>query len=382
MKRWLLLGVIVSAVAVGLWWWQASSRPATAVSASITSLLAGENTAGFARATEPGGLQFPRDLGAHEAYQTEWWYYTGNLRAADGREFGYQFTIFRRALTPEPPADDSEWRSHQVYFAHFTISDIARGRFYQQEKFSRGGAGLAGARAAPYRVWIEDWAVAETAPGVVQISAQTGEVALDVALTQTLPPMLQGEAGLSQKGPEPGNASYYYSLVQQPTNGTLRLGEETVAVSGISWKDHEYSTSALAPDAVGWDWFSVQLENGTALMLVQIRQAGGGVSPFSAGAFVAAGGTTTPLAAGDFSLEVTDTWRSPVSGAEYPAGWEIRVPALDLTLTAVPLMPNQELTVSTVYWEGAVAYEGRLAGEPVSGRGYVELTGYATTNGP
>ena len=174
-----------------------------------------------------------------------------------------------------------------------------------------------------------------------------------------------------------GNASYYYSFVQQPTSGSVTIGNETLSVSGISWKDHEYSTSALSGDAVGWDWFSVQLDDGSALMLGQLRNADGSLSPFSAGTFRSADGSTRPLTSSEFEITVTNTWTSETSGAEYPAGWEIDVPVIGLELTAVPLMHNQELNLSTTYWEGAVAYEGILAGSDVSGRGYIELTGYA-----
>lgn len=380
MRRLIFAAVVLLLVAgFGFWWWQQAAQTTTAVSASLASLVADEDISGYARAIEPGGIIFPRDMGAHEAYQTEWWYYTGNLTAVDGREFGYQFTIFRRALTPPTLTDEStsQWRTNQVYFAHFTVSDIEGGQFYQHERFSRGAAGLAGAQAEPYRVWIEDWSATELSPGVVRLTANSEDVALDIELRQSLPPILQGDAGLSQKGPDPGNASYYYSLVQQPTVGSIRLGDEVVEVAGVSWKDHEYSTNALSSDVVGWDWFSVQLEDGSALMMVQIRQEDGTISPFSAGTFVAADGSVRPLTATDMEITVTDNWRSPTSGAEYPAGWQIRIPALGVDLTAVPLMPNQELNLSTTYWEGAVGYEGTLAGQPITGRGYVELTGYA-----
>ncbi|MBX3058175.1 MAG: hypothetical protein KF770_17060 [Anaerolineae bacterium] len=389
MKRHLVSLVVILVIAAGLWWQrQREAGAATAVSASVTSYLSGEADAGFARATEPGIIQFPQDLGAHDAYQTEWWYYTGNLQAADGRpgdgrEFGYQFTIFRRAVAahnqppishlPSPP---SNWRTNQVYFAHFTVSDITGGQFYQQEKFSRGSAGLAGAQAEPYRVWIEDWSATEIEPGVVQLAAHGDAVAIELQLRQAVPPILHGLAGLSQKGPEPGNASYYYSLVQQPTTGTVQIGDETFIVSGVSWKDHEYGTSALTRDAVGWDWFAAQWDNGAALMVGQIREADGRASPYSIGTWVAVDGQTTILSAADIELTVTDSWRSPATGITYPAGWQLAIPKVGLAVTAVPLMPNQELTLNTTYWEGAVSYTGTLAGEAISGRGYVELTGY------
>ena len=398
MRRWLIPVLILVALAGGYAWWQsATESTAAAADASLIPLLSEEDTAGFARATEPGAIAFPRDLGPHEAYQTEWWYYTGNLETADGRPFGYQLTFFRRALTPDgeqsavnsgQSAQESDaslqpstssWRANQVYLAHFTISDIADEAFYPAERFSRGAAGLAGAQADPYRVWLEDWSAEAIAPGVVRLQARTDEVALDLTLTQTLPPVLHGNEGLSQKGPEPGNASYYYSIVQQETAGTITVQNESYEVAGVSWKDHEYSTSALSPGAIGWDWVSLQLDNGGALMFFQIRREDGTLGPFSSGSFITSAGEVRPLGLDEWQLEVTATWTSPTSGAEYPAGWRIRIPSLDLELTGRPLMANQELNVSNVYWEGAVAFSGTMNGQPVNARGYIELTGYFET---
>jgi predicted secreted hydrolase len=361
----------------------------------------------FARATEPGAIAFPRDLGPHPAYQTEWWYYTGNLETAGGRQFGFQLTFFRVALKPEigderleispsptpnpqSPISNpsiklrtslqspiSNWRTNQVYFAHFTISDVAGDAFYEHERFARGAAGLAGAQAEPYRVWLEAWRAGEVAPGQVRLVAAADDVALDVVLTETLPPILHGDRGLSQKGLEPGNASYYYSIVQQETAGTVRVGAEVYEVAGRTWKDHEYSTSALSPGAVGWDWFSLQFEGGAALMFFQIRREDGSLQPESSGTFIYPDGRTEAIGLDEWELEVTDTWTSPESGAEYPAGWRLRIPSLDLVLAGEPLLADQELNVSTVYWEGAVRFRGTWQGRPVSATGYIEMTGYA-----
>lgn len=393
MRRFLIILVVVLALAAGWYWWAgAQESGAEGAQASLLPLLSEEDTAGFARATEPGAIAFPRDLGPHPDFQTEWWYYTGNLQADDGRRFGYQLTFFRRALavadggsqTADGVALDegqgvSAWRSEQIYLAHFTISDIAGGAFYPNERFSRGALGLAGAQAEPYRVWLEDWSAEETSPDVVRLRAQAEEVALDLELRQTLPPILHGADGLSPKGPEAGNASYYYSLVRQETTGTVTVQGETVAVSGLSWKDHEYSTSALSPGAIGWDWFSLQLSNGGALMFFQIRREDGSLQPESSGTLIMPDGSTREVTLEMWELGVTDTWTSPHSGAEYPAGWRIRIPEVDLMLEGAALLADQELNVSTVYWEGAVQFEGTWQGEPVTATGYIELTGYAGT---
>jgi predicted secreted hydrolase len=358
--------------------------PAYAANAQLTWLDAPVNTSEFRKVTAPQTWQFPQDFGAHEDYQTEWWYYTGNLETSEGRPFGFQLTFFRQALMPplepldDPPIAASNWRSQQVYSAHFTISDIADRHFYPFERFSRGNVNLAGVTASPYQVWVEDWSANEVSSGNVRLQAQTAEVALDLQVAQTLPPVLQGDRGFSIKGLEPGNASYYYSLVQQPTTGKITVSGKTYEITGLTWKDHEYSTSSLSAGTVGWDWFSMQFDNGSALMLYLLRHDDGTLESTSAGTYIAADGETQPLSAQDWQVKVLDTWKSPKSGAVYPAKWTIAIPKLDLALQAKPLMSNQELNTSTAtYWEGAVAFEGSSANQPIRGKGYVELTGYA-----
>ena len=262
-------------------WQQGQSVSAETPTSTLITALSEEADEGYARATEPNNIEFPRDFGAHDDYQTEWWYYTGNLETEDERQFGFQFTIFRRALAPpngEQSTDNSQqstdnessdWQTNQIYFAHFTISDIENGEFYYSDLYSRGAAGLAGAQAEPYRVWVEDWTI-EQDGDIITFNADTGEYALNLDLTQTLPPVLHGDGGLSPKSEEPGNASYYYSQVQQLADGTIQLGDETFEVTGKAWKDHEYSTSVLGEGATGWDWLSLQFDDGTALMLFEI----------------------------------------------------------------------------------------------------------------
>jgi len=337
---------------------------------------------GFAQALTPRHWHFPADFGPHPAYQTEWWYYTGNLDTADGRPFGYQFTIFRQALAPGGPGPDapdgaSPWRTPQVFSAHFTVSDIAAKAFLQKERFARGTLGLAGAEADPYTVWLNDWRISSDGPDRVRIQAGTGAMAIDLSLRQSRPPVLQGQDGLSRKGPEAGNASHYYSLVQQPTEGTITLAGRTHAVQGVSWMDHEFSTSALSPGTVGWDWFSAQFEDGSALMLYGLRREDGGKELFSGGRWID-GDEEVELAADDYVLTVRDTWRSPRSGARYPAAWTLTVPRLDLELAMTPQMADQELiTAMTSYWEGALRYQGHRGERSLRGQGYGELTGYA-----
>ncbi|MEM9908330.1 MAG: lipocalin-like domain-containing protein, partial [Cyanobacteria bacterium P01_D01_bin.44] len=318
--------------------------------ASVEWLSAEESgiSEGFARVSEPKTLKFPQDLGPHDEYQTEWWYYTGNLETEAGREFGYQLTFFRRGLTSavEAGADLSDWRSNQVYFSHFTISDIVDQKFYPHERFSRESAGLSGAQAEPYRVWVEDWSATALAPGKIHLVADAGDVAIDLILDETLPPVLQGDRGYSKKGPEPGNASYYYSIVQQQTQGMVTVADEIFEVRGLTWKDHEYSTSALSPGMVGWDWFSLQLDDGSALMLYGLRKDDGTIADVSSGTYVSADGKTQSIDPADWQIDVLNTWRSPTSKAEYPAQWHIEIPKLGIVLDGKSLMPNQELNIS------------------------------------
>lgn len=361
--------------------WLLSLSPVAAATTQLTWLDAVEpKTPGFEQAMTPRDWQFPQDFGAHPGYQTEWWYYTGNLATPEGRPFGFQLTFFRQALAANSgkATGSSDWRGQQIYSAHFTVSDIEADRFYPTEQFSRSQLGLAGAEATPYHVWLNTWSATELAPGQVRLQAEAEEVAIDLVVRQTKPPVLQGDRGLSIKGQEPGNASYYYSLVQQPTTGTITIRQTPHAVSGVTWQDHEFSTSSLSAGTVGWDWFSLQFEHGAALMLYMLRHEDGSLEPTSAGTFVAADGSQQALTSQDWQIQVRDRWKSPTSGAVYPAAWEMTIPSLGLHLQAKPLMANQELNTSTAtYWEGAVTVTGQQADRAIAGQGYVELTGYA-----
>ncbi len=380
--RWLLWGAVLAAFLVGGYLLVRPARTAE-VRSSLVATSGGEaSTAGFARATEPGALAFPDAFGPHPAYQTEWWYYTGNVETAEGRPFGYQFTIFRRSLVPDAPTRRSAFAAQSVYMAHFTVTDGAAAGFYENERFQRGGAGVAGAQAEPYRVWLDDWSVEEVGPDQYRLRARADEVAVDFTLRSLKPPALHGLAGLSPKSAERGNASYYYSQTRLDTAGTVTVRGEPFAVSGLSWKDHEYGTSSLADNAVGWDWFSLQLSDGRELMFFQIRTAEGGIEPASSGSLVLADGSVRPLARDEVRIEVLDTWESPETGGRYPSRWQLSVPSEGIELTLVPLIPDQELNVSAVYWEGAVRAEGTVRGAPLEARGYVELTGYAGSRAP
>ncbi|HEX3557045.1 MAG TPA: lipocalin-like domain-containing protein [Thermoanaerobaculia bacterium] len=375
---WGLIAVALAFVAVYLL--TRSERPlAPRASLSVAGALRTGNEQGYARAIEPREFHFPADHGPHPEFRTEWWYYTGNLETAEGRRFGFQLTFFRSALAPEMGARESAWATRQAWLAHFTVSDVAGGRFHSFERWSRGAVGLAGARAEPFRVWVRDWsaaAVGEQAPPM-RLAASEGEVGIDLVLQPGKPPVLQGDRGLSRKSSEIGNASYYYSLTRMPAAGAVRLGGERFAVTGLAWMDREWSTSSLGRDQVGWDWFALQLSDGSDLMLYRLRRQDGAADPASSGTVVAPSGEARHLRLADFQIAPSGEWRSPRSGARYPARWRLRIPAEELDLEVRPLLADQELDVSFRYWEGAVEIAGTRRGRPVGGRGYVELTGYA-----
>lgn len=331
---------------------------------------------GFARVLEPRPFVFPQDHGPHPEYAIEWWYYTGNLDSGE-RRFGYQLTFFRSALTPEPPERSSPWGTSTIYMAHLALSDVANDRFYAFERFSRDAVGLAGASGEPFRVFLEDWSAEGSGPEgmTMHLRAAEEDVALDLTIVSRKAPALQGDQGLSQKGSTLGNASFYYSLTQMETNGTVRIGDAQYAVTGFSWMDHEWGTSALEDGAVGWDWFSIQLDDGREIMYAQVRTAD--AISYRLGSLVEADGTIRILDQAPVILDVLDTWRSPRSGAVYPSGWQLTIPELALELTIQPVLRDQELPVTIIYWEGAVDVRGSQGGQPLSGRGYVELTGYA-----
>ena len=379
-----LIAVLIGGTALA-WWAMLPHRPrpeeGTAGPVSASAALRGDPAAneGYARAHTPRPFRFPDDHGPHPEFRTEWWYFTGNLDGADGRPFGYQLTFFRIAQSPKPVSPDSPWRANTLYMAHFTVSDIAQGAFHDHERLSRGAMGLAGADPGTLHLWLDDWSATPTAPAglPVRLRAAQGEVAIDLRLARGKPPVPHGDRGLSRKSAEPGNASYYYSLTRMPTEGVITVGRERFTVSGLSWMDREWSTSALGPDQAGWDWYALQLSNGQELMFYRLRRRDGSIDPHSAGTIVLRDGTPVALVAGEVVIDTLSTWVSPRGGYRYPARTRLRVPNADLELEVTPRLPDQELEVSVRYWEGAVDARGTAHGLPVTGWGYLELVGYA-----
>ena len=335
---------------------------------------------GFLAADGSRPLVFPRDFGAHEEFRTEWWYYTGNLQTPEGRPFGFELTIFRVGLLPpteELPAD-SEWYDRSLYFAHFAVSDIAGKRFFAFERYARPGPGLAGAQGDPYQVWLEDWEIAETDADRYRLHASQEEVRLDLSLADEMGVILHGENGYSRKGENATNASYYYSQPRLRAEGFIEIEDARYPVSGLAWKDHEFSSGVLDESQIGWDWFSLQFEDGRALMLFQLRERDGAVSASSSGTLVTADRNPLHIPSPSFEITVLDRWRSPHTQGEYPSAWQLRLEDPACLLEVRPWMADQEIHFPAVtYWEGAVRFEGVCSGSPVRGNGYVELTGYA-----
>ena len=332
----------------------------------------------YLRAYEPRAFQFPFDHGPHAGFKTEWWYLTGNLHDENKRRFGYQFTLFRIALSPTPQERTSEWAADDIYMAHFALTDVQNQRFYHFERFSRGAAGLAGAQASPFRVWLEDWQLYSTRENFfpLRLKINHDELAMDLSLSSDKPMVLQGDRGLSQKSADPGNASYYYSYTRMPTQGQITIEGKSFDVHGNSWLDREWSTSALGVDQQGWDWFALQLNDGRELMFYQLRQHDGSADKFSKGVMVFEDGTSLLLTSDEVKLEPTAHWLSDESKVRYPIQWRLSLAKFDLDLTVKAVLPHQEMRLSVRYWEGAVDVQGSSEGQPIQGRGYLELAGY------
>lgn len=343
-----------------------------------------ETVHAFDMATPGYQYRFPHDHGAHERFRTEWWYYTGHVVAADGHRFGFELTFFRRGMPPDQVQTlPSRWSIQQLYLAHLALTDLDAGRFYYADKVSREGLGKAGADTDRLHVWVDRWSLLTNDPAASrhQLQAATDSVAINLTVIPKKPPVIHGHDGLSRKGADPGQASHYYSLTHLATEGQIRVGTETFAVTGLSWMDHEFGSADLGLNVVGWDWFSLQLSDSTELMWYSLRRADGSSDPVSSGTLVLADGRAHALDAQDLSIEPLAHWTSPRSNGRYPQRWRLTSATMGLDVTVESLLADQELdtarSTGVTYWEGAVSVSGQVRGAPVTGRGYVEMTGYA-----
>jgi predicted secreted hydrolase len=344
----------------------------------------------FKRALPGRTFSFPQDNFSHPEFKTEWWYYSGHLQSQtqDKRSFGYQLTFFRTGLTRQTKNQKSKWSIRDLYFAHLAITDESKNKFEYLEKISRGSLGEAGAFSyktgeKTFRIWIEDWSVEGKGPSMQNHFLKAGDRAfgMELMLTPEKTPVIHGQNGISQKGQGEGYASHYYSIPRLKTEGRIFLQTKEVPVQGISWMDHEFGSAQLREYQVGWDWFSIQLDNRMELMFYQIRHKDGKIDPFSSGTLIFPDGTYQHLPEKEFQIEVLARWKSSKSEALYPSKWKITVPAHQMELTLSPTVKDQELitkeSTRVTYWEGSVKVEGKYQGAPINGLGYAELTGYA-----
>ena len=359
--------------------------PPNGVRAATPGTISLRTSSGFANARIPWRFVFPRDHAAHFGFASEWWYYTGHLVAADGRRFGYELTFFRYGLRPgdpRPGPGQSKWRGNQVYPAHLALTDERGRRFVYDERFAREALGMGRASDRALDVAANDWTLHETGQRgtpTFRMHAASDAVGLELVQVAEKPPAVHGHDGISLKGACASCASHYYSMTRLRTSGRLRYGGRWFRVTGTSWMDHEFGSDELQPDQVGWDWFSIQLDDRREIMDYRLREKSGALTPESSGSLVDPHGIVHFLARGDAVVDATATWKSPHTGGTYPSGWHVRVPSAHLDLVLTPLLLDQELantTGGTSYWEGAVDVNDATTNKHL-GVGYVELTGYA-----
>ena len=341
---------------------------------SAADVLGNNDVEGFLRAEQPRLFSFPQDHGPHDGFRNEWGFLTGNVETKAGRRFAYQVTFFSTAIRSDEEdsckTDVSAWCTNTIWMGHAAVSDVSEEVHYAAERFTRQEPGLAGARLNPFRVWLQDWKLfsgVDDFPWELEIFAD--DFVLSLSLSATKKPVLQGVNGLSQKSPEPGNASYYYSLTNLKTSGQLFLGGETYNVAGSSWMDREWGTSALAADQSGWDWFSLQFNEGQELMYYQLRKLNGDTHPGSSGNATSLMGTQTQIMPEQMQLEELNTWKAP-DGTLYTTRWQMKYLNNDWIIQAV--FEDQLMDVSFQYWEGAVDVIESSSGKEV-GRGYLEM---------
>lgn len=346
---------------------------------------------GFAVSTAPYAYRWPRDFAAHPAYESEWWYFTGHLRAKDGRRFGFELTFFRvgmRPGDPKPGPKQNAWWGHELYPAHFAITDERGKTFFHTERFAREALGMGSASSTTLAVANGPWSLDGRPAGRPDLERMTlrasanspaGRQALDLIVMPEKPPAVHGTDGISVKSSCPSCASHYYSFTRLATRGTIVSAGTTYAVDGISWMDREYGSGELRTDQAGWDWFSLQLDDRREVMLYDLREKNGSTTPQSSGSLVAPNGTVRHLPLAAFSETALGTWKSPHTSGTYPSGWHVRIPSAGIDAILTPTVLDQELADPTTrisYWEGAVDVRDAHSGRSL-GVGYVELTGYA-----
>ena len=350
--------------------------------ALVCLLVAGGKAADYTQALPGYHYEFPRDHFDHPEYRTEWWYYTGNLRAADGHRFGFELTFFRQGITRD--ADRSTWRIHDLYMAHLALSDLTGHRFYHVERINRAGPDIAGIDQKTGRIWNGNWQV-QIAEAGQRLRGLDEKFDLSLNLTPAKPPVIQGRDGISRKGAGAGHASHYISFTRLTTSGEVRLNGTGYPVQGTSWMDHEFFSGSMDPSESGWDWVSLQLDDQSEVMLYRLRHKDGTIDPFSSGTYVDSQGKCTYLSLADFTMmPAGETWTSPQTKGVYPIRWHLTIAKLGIEASVTTPLASQEMTgaFGPSYWEGAIDVQGRRAGNELRGSGYLEMTGYAQGSRP
>jgi predicted secreted hydrolase len=365
MRSYGLLTLMGLLVQVPLLW--SGTAPAVAVERSYKKALPGYQ------------YKFPEDHYSHDQFKTEWWYYTGHLVSKDNKRFGYELTFFRTGADHEPANKSSAWKLENFYLAHFAVTDESGKKFRFYEKLNRSGLNLAGARSDAYYVYNEGWSVEKLGDHYL-LKADAPDYSIHLLLDALKPPVIHGVNGVSQKASCVGCASHYYSMTRLKTQGTVFIGDKPLEVTGTTWMDHEFGSNQLSSEQSGWDWFSLQLDDNRELMLYLLRRTDGSFEPASSGTIVDAQGKATHIKLEDFKVTTSGLWHSPKSGANYPMGWHVVAPSAGIDVNLQATQQDQELmtarSTGVTYWEGSVSIKGTSNGKPVSGQGYVEMTGY------
>ena len=367
----------------------ACSPPQPEPENSILQQALGGDASGFISAVQPREFQFPEDHGAHNGFRNEWWYITGNLVTDTGAQYGFQVTFFRIQLSPglpdaiestHNPQDQanqrSQWSTNHVWMVHTAVTDVDNATHNAVERFGREALGLAGIESSPFRIWVGNWQLAGQGQELPwKLTLDAGHFAMDFTFTQHRPVTLQGKDGLSSKSGSAGNNSYYYSISRLDTKGSLRLGQTTVNVSGPSWLDREWSSSALAANQVGWDWFSLQFDDGSDLMFYHLRNPGHKTDSNSAGSYLSHSGIKTNLNNENVTVAPKRWWTSQ-DGVKYPVDWELEIKPLGRKLLVQAVLDDQEMNLSVRYWEGLVVVSGRFrtSGRRLLGNDRISMT--------
>ncbi len=347
---------------------------------SVADAMSGDNNSNFTKADSVIDFVFPKDHGSHDNYKIEWWYFTGNLKDENGNHFGYQFTIFRNALSSDSMKSKNDFATNQLYFAHLGLTDVNNNKHYSFEKFSRGAKGLAFANSNPLEIRVEDWYCKgfyyndDFKNPEFKIYAKTDEIEIDFDLKPNKNIVFHGNKGLSAKSNEKGNASYYYSFTNLGSSGRIIINEKSYLVKGKSWMDREWSTSALSKNQKGWDWFSLQLDDNSELMFFRLRDTNSNTD-FCKGTYIDKNGTYENLDCGKFDFQTKDYVKLD-NGKKYPSKWKLLIPSKNLNIEAETQIDDQEMKLSVKYYEGTIKVKAKKNGINLNGFGYVELTGY------